>query len=95
MNFDKETLDEILWGDNEDFVSATDTVIEDQTRWHVYKSKVFKQVSTGKFFEAYWGEGATEYQDGDDLHWSFIEVEPKEVMTVVYTTVQDGEKYQQ
>jgi hypothetical protein len=93
MNIDNETFEEIMWGNHEDFEAVTDTTkIEDQSRWSVYKSRVYKQKSTGKFFEAYWGEGATEMQDGQDEYWHFAEVEPKEVTTIVYSLVKDGQK---
>lgn len=94
MNIDNETLEEIKWGDHDDFEAVTDTKIEDHSRWSVYKSRVYKQVSTGKFFEAYWGEGATEMQDGQDEYWSFTEVEPKEVTTIVYSQVKDGQRFE-
>lgn len=94
MEIDDETFEQILWGDHEDFESVTDRTIEDQTRWSVYKSCVYKQKSTGKFFEAYWGEGATEYQEGQNEPWSFTEVEPKEVTTIVYNGVKGGQKFE-
>lgn len=95
MNIDNETFPEILWDEHEDFISVPNTeVIEDQSRWSVYKSKVFKQKSTGKFFEAYWGEGATEYQEGQNEPWLFTEVAPKEVTTVVYSAVKDGQSFE-
>jgi hypothetical protein len=94
MNIDNKTFEEILWGDHDDFETVTDTKIEDQSRWSVYKSRVFKQKSTGKFFEAYWGEGATEMQDGQDEDWQFAEVEPKEVTTIVYSHIKDGLKFE-
>lgn len=94
MNINNDTFNEILWGDHEDFQSVTDATIQDQSRWSIYKSQVFKQKSTGKFFEAYWGEGATEYQDGQNEDWSFTEVEPREVVTVVYNRVNGGQKFE-
>lgn len=94
MNIDNDTFKEILWGDHEDFEAVTDIKIEDQSRWSIYKSCVYKQKSTGKFFEAYWGEGATEMQDGQDEDWSFTEVEPKEVTTIVYSTVSGGQRFE-
>ncbi len=94
MEIDNETFHEILWGDHEDFEAVTDTKIEDQSRWSVYKSCVYEQISTGKFFEAYWSEGATEQQEGQDEDWSFTEVEPKEVTTIVYNRVKDGQKFE-
>ena len=87
MNIDNETFKEIRWCDHDDFEAVTDTKIEDQSRWSIYKSCVYKQKSTGKFFEAYWGEGATE-------DWSFTEVEPKEVTTIVYSHVKGGQKFE-
>ena len=89
-NMDVSEFREILYEDHEDFEAVTDTKIEDQYRWSVYKSQVFKQKSTGKFFEAYWGEGATEMQDGQDEFWSLTEVEPKEVTTIVYSHIKGG-----
>ena len=94
MNIDNETFHEILWGHHEDFEEVTDTVIEDKSRWSIYKSCVYKQKSTGKFFEAYWGEGATEYQEGQNEDWSFTEVEPKEVIQVVYSAVKGGTRFE-
>lgn len=94
MQIDNETFEEIMWGDHEDFEAVTDTTIEDQSRWSVYKSCVYKQKSTGKFFEAYWGEGATEYQEGQNEDWSFTEVEPKEVTKIVYSHIKDGQKFE-
>lgn len=81
---------EILYEDHEDFEAVTKSSIEEQTRWSIYKSQIFKQKSTGKFFEAYWGEGATEQQDGQDEFWSLTEVEPKEVTLTLYNQVKGG-----
>jgi len=94
MNIDNETFQEIMWGDHDDFESVTDTTIEDQVRWSVYKSCVYKQKSTGNFFQAYWGEGATENQEGQDEYWSFTEVEPYEVTVVKYSGVKDGLQFE-
>jgi len=94
LTLDRETFQEILWDDHEDFKSVTSEVIEDQSRWSVYKSKVFKQKSTGKYFEAYWGEGATENQEGQNEYWSFTEVEPYQVTVIKYQAVKDGQKFE-
>jgi len=92
MNY--QEFNEILWDDNEDYESVTSTKIEDQSRWSVYKSCVFKQKSTGKFFEAHWGEGATEYQEDQCEDWSFTEVAPIEVTVIEYSNVKNGIKYE-
>ena len=93
MNIDNETFKEILWEDHEDFKAVTDIKIEDKSRWSVYKSCVYEQISTGKLFEAYWGEGATEMQEGQGESWLFTEVEPEEVLVVKYKHVKDGQKF--
>ena len=92
MNY--QEFSEILWNDNEDYESVTSTKIEDQSRWSVYKSCIFKQKSTGKFFEAYWGEGATEYQEDQCEDWSFTEVVPIEVTVIEYSNAKNGIKYE-
>ena len=94
MQINSETFQEILWDDHEDFESVTDTKIEDQSRWSVFKSCVYKQKSTSKFFEAYWGEGATEYQEDQGEAWHFAEVEPKEVTITVYNHIKDGQRFE-
>lgn len=94
MIIDNEAFDEIRWGDHEDFEEVTDVTIEDQTRWSIYKSMVYKQKSTGKFFRAFWGEGATENQEGQDEPWSFVEVEPFERTIIDYATVKGGQRYE-
>jgi hypothetical protein len=93
MNIDNETFEEILWNGHEDFETVTKREIVNQSRWSIYKSQVFKQISTGKFFEAYWGEGATEMQRGQGGSWLFTEVEPEEVLVVKYKPVKDGQKF--
>ncbi len=93
MNIDNEIFRDILWDSHDDFEAVTDSKFEDQSRWSIYKSCVYKQKSTGKFFEAYWGEGATECQEGQNEPWSFTEVLPKEIMTVVYSPVNDGARF--
>ena len=85
---------DIIWQDHEDFETITPETLEDQSRWSVYKSRVFRQVSTGKYFEAYWGEGATEIQDGQTSDWSFTEVEPFEVTVTRYRTKPGGEMFE-
>lgn len=90
MEINNEDFELILWGDHEDFEAVTDTSIEDQSRWSIMKSCVYKQKSTGKFFEAYWDEGATEMQDGQSTTWSFSEVKPVEVTVTQYHAVEEG-----
>lgn len=91
---ERQEFNEIKWGDHEDYVTVTGEVIEEQSRWSVYKSCVLKQVSTGKFFEAYWGEGATEYQEGQDEDWSLTEVEPFEVTVTKYKSISGGIRHE-
>jgi hypothetical protein len=94
MQIDNDAFREILWEDHEDFEPVTETLIEDQSRWSIYKSKVFRHKPSGKLFQAFWGEGATEYQDGQDEYWSLVEVEPVEVTVVKYNEISAGQKFE-
>jgi hypothetical protein len=93
MEIDTETFQEIIWEDHEDFEAITKTKIGGNSRWSIYKNRVFGQKSTGKFFEAYWGEGATEYQEGQNEAWTFTEVVPREVVTIEYDHVKGGQSF--
>ena len=84
----------ILWDEHDDYEAIGNSKIEDAGRWSIYYSQIVKQISTGKMFCAYWGQGATEMQDGQSEHWSLIEVEPKEVTIIQYHTVKDGLKHE-
>lgn len=91
MEYDE--FQEILWGDHDDYESVTEETIEDTSRWSIYYGQVFKQKSTGKFFYASWGSGATEMQDGQQHDWSLSEVEPFEKVIVSYKNVKNGIKH--
>ena len=89
-----EEFEQIVWGDHEDFEFIGSVKIEDTSRWSIYNSQIVEQKSTGKRFKAYWGEGATEMQEGQSEPWSLTEVEPKEVVVIEYNTVEHGERYE-
>lgn len=88
----REEFDEVIWGDHPDYEDVTDTEIYDQSRWSVYKSRVVREEKTGKYFNIWWGEGATEYQDGQDEPCGMYEVEPVEVTVVTYKPKKEGQK---
>lgn len=87
---DKDELFDIAYDDHDDYDVITKPRIYEQTRWSVYKECVVKQNSTGKFFNVWWGEGATEYQDGQDEPCGMFEVEPIEVTRTEYAKIDDG-----
>lgn len=91
---DDEEFQDILDDNHDDWESVTNGVIEEQSRWSVFYSKVFKNKKTGKFFEASWVRGATEQQDGQEESWYFYEVEPKTVEKVIYNAIKDGTKFE-
>lgn len=64
--------------EEEGFTCVRDTEIEDQDRWHTYKSAVFQNKEDGKFWRQSWREGSTEYQECD-ANFSFVEVVPIQV----------------
>ena len=43
--------------------------IIDQSRWSTSRTKVVKQLSTGKHFRIYWDRGSTECQDGEEMFY--------------------------
>lgn len=86
----REDFFDALFGDNEEWKCITEEKIDEQTRWSVYKSQVMQRVEDGKYFEFWWGEGATEMQEGQDEPYGFFEVEPKEVTITQYETVLNG-----
>jgi len=87
---ERQEFNEIVDGDGEDYLHVNSVTIEDQSRWSIYKSVVVQQFSTGKFFKCYWGEGATEIQDGQDEMWSINEVESYTVSETKWRPVKDG-----
>lgn len=63
--------------------------ILDTTRWSVIRTRVYKDLDTGRFWRTTYSEGATECQyeraheyDGDEIE--FEEVFPVEKVVIVY-----------
>ena len=92
----RELFGEILWDVNPEWESVTKVVITHQTRWSIYKERVFRNLTTNKLYKFWWGEGATEMQEGQNEPYGYNEVVPVEVTVTVteYHTVKDGEKYE-
>jgi hypothetical protein len=53
---------EIVWGDDERFVTISNEIV-DTRRWTLTKRLIVKRVSDGKFFETFYSKGATEMQE--------------------------------
>lgn len=85
---------DLLSADLPGWKAVTNVKIVDQSRWSVYYEQIFKEVETNKLYKAYWGAGATEYQDGQEEYWSLVEVEPKEVIKTIYKKVENGTKFE-
>ena len=86
----KTTEDEardILYEENDNFKIISDELI-DQDRWTVSSVLVVKELTTGKFFKAYYSQGATEQQDQAPFEYAEIidwkEVFPVEKTVTVY-----------
>lgn len=88
--FSKEEAQEIVSGDHDDF-ETIDKTIDDTSRWSIYYTGVFKEISTGKFYEVSWSEGATEMQDEAPFEYenevNFVEVKPQEMVVIKYVKV--------
>ena len=73
-----ENFEKVVDEDFEDF--------EDDGRWSIYESKVYKVEENGEvaYFKLRQEEPATEIQEGMPCFWSFYEVVPKEVTVIKY-----------
>ncbi len=83
-----DVLKEIWSDDNDDFEKVTVELV-DHTRWCLVYEIVFKEISTGKYYEAGFRAPATEQQDWDDgcTEINLTEVEPVEKVVTVYVPV--------
>lgn len=87
LKFDRDTAIEILDGDHDDFLTVEDELV-DTRRWSLDYRLVVAQVTTGKYFEAFYSVGATEQQDESPWEYekevTFTEVRPVEKVITVY-----------
>jgi hypothetical protein len=81
---------EIINNHGVDHETVTETTIDKQTKWSVYKSKVVKQISTGKLFVANWIDGASGYTCSEHDPWFLTEVEFPQTDTSEYCRVPKG-----
>lgn len=91
MKFNKETLRNILYGEESDFIIIKDEIV-DNTRWSIVHDLVFRQISTDKYYMTDYSVGATEEQDERPFQYAAEEiecdeVEPREKMVVTYVKV--------
>lgn len=93
-NISDEEFEEILEGYNEDFEEVDKPTLVEISRWSVYYEAVYKHIPSGKFFRAFWGRGATEYQEGQNEPWTFVEVIPEVITATIYTKVKDGKTFE-
>lgn len=82
-----DEIREVVWGDHKDFKTVVGESVIDTGRWENFMEMVVQQVSTGKFYQIEWEEGATEYQECD-FDPRIYEVFPKEVTQTIYVTKQ-------
>jgi len=82
MRLTSDEAADIVFELHEDW-KKIDVEITDQGRWDLSKSGIFKQVSTGKFYNFDWREPGTEIQDCDpftDEYYDPYEVEQTQVL---------------
>lgn len=90
--YEDNRFDAIYWGILERYrpegysVKVVDENFEDDGRWSIYESKVYKVEENGEvaYFKLRQEEPATEIQEGMPCFWSFYEVVPKEVTVIKY-----------
>ena len=77
----------IIWGNDENFVTIEDTII-DHGRWSVGHKIILQRKSDQKFFVGYYSVGATESQNEGPYEYDkfaeFSEVNPVEKTVIVY-----------
>lgn len=70
--------------DKSEFEEIKEDIME-QSRWETLYETIYKHKQTGRYFAAYDWRGSTESQENDDEP-EIIEVWPKEVTTIIYTS---------
>jgi hypothetical protein len=73
IKIDKEELTELTYSSTERFKHVS-CEITGESRWDLFKSLIFKDKETGKFYGYEYSEGATENQD-----YSSFDDEPDEI----------------
>ena len=61
--------------------------LEDNSRWSLWYSSVYKNKTDNTFWEIYWQRDATEYQNQGVEDITFLQVIPKEVTTIIYEVI--------
>lgn len=89
MEFSKEFLQGILWGDTEN-VEVMQDEISGQRRWSTDHEMVFK--FDGKYYETYYSRGSTECQDEVPYEYDEDMIECPEVFPVEKTIIVYEEK---
>lgn len=89
--FKREDLLGLLYGEESNLEQISDDVI-DNTRWSIISELLFKDTETGKAYQVCYSRGATECQDESPFEYdgdmiNCTEVEPVEVMKIVYQPV--------
>lgn len=93
--FKKEELQELVWEDETDNLEVVSDEITSTSRWSVHRDLIFKEKSTGKFYETGYSRGATEQQDESPFEYEpdeveCVEVRPVEKTVTVYEAVNEA-----
>jgi len=96
MKVNKETAEDILNGDSDDWEEVKGTRrITDQRRWVTVEEAIFKNTKAGKFYRMWWEFGSTEQQDQAPFEYEdeveLREVEEREVLVKQWVPVEEVE----
>jgi hypothetical protein len=90
LEISREEAQELAWGDHDSSkYEIIENVITSTSRWSENHRMVIKHLETGKFYESYYSQGLTEYQDESPYEYGnvlFEEVVPVEKTIIVYET---------
>ena len=78
-----EEVREILWGDNDDYVTVVGKTLLDRGRWWVSYEQIVQCKPDGTYWSIVWQSGATESQDCD-FEPEVAEVKPVQVTVTKY-----------
>lgn len=89
LTFPRSVAMSILLCDHQDFTIIEDEIV-DTRRWSIDHCLIVQQVSTGKYYRAFYSRGATESQDERPWEYEdeveFEEVRPVEKTVIIFET---------
>ncbi|CAB4124645.1 hypothetical protein UFOVP59_34 [uncultured Caudovirales phage] len=81
--FSAKEVQEVLWGENDDYITVVPETLLDKGRWWVSYEQVVQCKSDDIYWKITWSEGSTEMQDCD-FEPKVTEVVPVQVIVTKF-----------